>query len=149
MQSRSSGPSHPLQSAFGASSRIAGLVERARKLALIDDLLRRSLPEPLASHVTMANYRDGRLIFLADSTLWAARLRLHHDDLLQAARTTLGVDDVKIAVKVAAPVAAPTETRDFRPLSAAAAEHLRAAARSMTDPELRDLFHRLASHASS
>jgi hypothetical protein len=67
--------------------------------------------------------------------------------LLAAARAIgAPVDSVMVKVKPPStpPVAAPPSPK---PLSRASAQHLRAAARSLSDPELHDLFLKLASVA--
>ena len=125
------------------------LAERARALDALDGRLRRHLPEPLAGACRLADIRNGRLVFLASSATWAARLRLHQAVLLAEARAALGDTPVeRFAVKVAALPSVPPEPTRRKPLSATAADHLIAAAKTLRDPELRTLFLHLASLAS-
>jgi hypothetical protein len=129
--------------AFGP---IAALARKARELDALDRALRQTLPSPLREQVRFANLRDGRLIFLAPSPALAARLRLLQTQILATARA-VGTYASSVTVKVAPPL--PTEIVPDRskPLSHAAGSHLRAAAASTTDPELRELFLELASVA--
>jgi len=129
--------------AFGP---IASLARKARELDALDRALRQTLPSPLREQVRFANLQDGRLVFLAPTPALAARLRLLQTQILSTARA-IGTYASAITVKVAPPP--PTENAPDRskPLSPAAASHLRAAATSTTDPELRALFLELASFA--
>ena len=136
------------RSAFSAalSSVPDGLIERAMQLHALDRQLRQSLPEPLASHVKLGNLRDGRLVFLADAPAWKARLRLHADALLDAARAA-GIPASDITVKVATMLPVPPDEASPSPLSPTARETLRAAAATVQDEELRSCLLHLASMA--
>jgi hypothetical protein len=125
---------------------VASLARKARELDALDRALRQTLPSPLREQVRFANLHDGRLVFLAPSPALAARLRLLQTQILATARA-IGTYASSVTVKVAPQP--PTEIVPDRskPLSPAAASHLRAAATSTTDPELRELFLELASIA--
>src|SRR5690606_22366196 len=58
---------------------LAGLVERARWLAALDPMLRRSLPATLAGQCRLANVDENKLVFLVSSQIGRAKLRLHAD----------------------------------------------------------------------
>jgi hypothetical protein len=125
---------------------LAGLVARARELDALDRTLRGALPPQLANRCRLANVDGSRLVFLAHSPAVAARLRQLQAELFRHAAETTGQRFDKFTVKVAAvpavPPAAPLE-----PLSPAASAHLAETARLLADPEMRDLFLRLASLA--
>lgn len=132
---------------IGECSPVAALTARARALDALDHTLRQPLPDPLRHQCQLADIRAGRLVFLASSSVWAAKLRLHQATLLADARKITGQAIGKFAVKVAPlPSLSPEQTRR-KPLSPTAAEHLKAAARSVADPELRAVYLRLASLA--
>ncbi len=126
---------------------VAALVERSRMLEALDQKLRRPLPEPLRSQCRLADVKAGRIVFLANSSTWAAKLRLYQTALLAEARVALGPGVEKFAVKVAAASHVPPNPTQLKPLSHAAAAHLLAAANSVADPELQALYRRLASFA--
>lgn len=128
------------------SSDPSHLIERAMQLHAFDRQLRQSLPEPLASHVKLGNLRDGRLVFLVDAPVWNARLRLHADALLDAARAA-GIPASGITVKVATMQPVPRDAAPLSPLSPSARETLRAAAAATQDEELKSRLLRLASMA--
>lgn len=119
------------------------LTDRVRWLNALDRLLRQSLPPALASQCSLANVRNGRLVFLANSSALAARLRLHTADLLAAAASA-GVNAEALAVKVATMQPVPPDPTPRTPLSPAARDALRAAADAVSDPDLREQLLRLA-----
>jgi hypothetical protein len=120
------------------------LVERARWLDALDRQLRQSLPESLAQHCRLANVREDRLVFLVQTPIWKARLRLHSDALLSAAAAA-GLQVRSLTFKVATMHPVPPGEAPHKPLSPAARDALRAAAEATDDPQLR---HRLLSLAS-
>jgi hypothetical protein len=124
----------------------AALARKAGALEALDRALRQTLPLPLRDETRFANVRNGRLVFLATSPAWAARLRLMQTQILATANA-IGTNASAIAVKVVPQPPAPAQPPRSKPLSPAAAAHLRAAAASMTDPELQGLFLELASIA--
>jgi hypothetical protein len=126
----------------------ATLARKAGELDALDRALRQTLPTPLREQVRFAHLRNGRLVFLATSPAWASRLRLMQTQILATARA-IGTCASSVTVKVAPPLPAATLPDRSKPLSPAAAIHLRAAAASITDPELRVLFLELASIAET
>lgn len=123
------------------------LAARARVLDLLDGKLRHLLPETLARECRLADLRNGRLVFIATSSTWATRLRLHQTSLLDEARAATGGTIEYLAVKVAPLPPVPPEPTNSKPLSATAAKHLRSAAKTIQDPELQALYLKLASLA--
>lgn len=129
------------------SGPFVALAKGARKRDELDRQLRQALPVALRGQVRLADIKDGRLTFLAPTPAWASRLRLSQAHILAAARA-MGVPARSVSVKVTPPAAAPApEPPPRTPLSPTTASHLKAAARSLSDPELQDLFLALASVA--
>ncbi len=126
----------------------ASLAEKASALEALDRALRQTLPSPLRQQVRFANLRNDRLVFLASSPAWASRLRLMQTQILASARA-IGACASSVTVKVAPQPPAAIVPDQSKPLSPAAATHLRAAAASSTDPEWRELFLELASFAET
>ncbi len=124
------------------------LADRARALDALDERLRALMPAAVARETRLADVRNGRLVFLASSPTWASRIRLYQAALLAEARTALGGTVERFAVKVAPLPAVPPEPAKPKPLSAATARHLQAAAKTISDPEIRALYLKLASFAS-
>ena len=126
----------------------ATLAKKAGVLEALDRALRQTLPLPLREQVRFANLRNDRLVFLASSPAWATRLRLMQTQILAAAHA-IGTSASSVTVKVVPQPPVATEPDRSKPLSPAAATHLRAAAASISDPELRVLFLELASLAET
>jgi hypothetical protein len=126
----------------------ARLASKAAELDALDRALRQTLPTSLRNQVRFAQLRGDRLVFLASSPAWASRLRLMQAQLLATAHA-LGTRAGSVTVKVAPQPPVATEPDRSKPLSPAAAVHLKAAAASVTDPELRALFLELASLAET
>lgn len=127
---------------------VAVLAEKASKLEALDRALRQTLPPPLRDQVRFANLRDDRLVFLASSPAWASRLRMQQAQILAAARA-IGTQAGSVIVKVAPLPPPDPQPEQSKPLSVAAAAHLKAAANSIHDPELRAMFLDLASIAET
>lgn len=110
-------------------------VRRALWLDALDHLLRPHLPPSLAAHARLANVDGTRLVFLVDSPVWHARLRLAAPALLDAARS-VGLEVGEVAVRTTTrPWTAPARPRpNAVPMSAAASEGLRAALASLREP---------------
>jgi hypothetical protein len=134
---------------LGEVPAIVALSTRAKALDALDRTLRQMLPDPLRRQCCVAELRAGRLVFLANSPVWAAKLRLQQNALLAQARKVAGAPIEKFTVKVAPLPPVPPRQIRRKPLSQTAAEHLRAAAKSAADPELRAAYLRLASLAES
>jgi hypothetical protein len=131
----------------GESAPVAALLARARALDALDRQLRQPLPDALRRQCRLATVQAGRIVFLASSSTWAAKLRLHQNAIIAHARVTSGLPIEKFAVKVAPLPSVPPEPTRRKPLSKASAEHLRSVARSLVDPELQAVYLRLASLA--
>ena len=82
-------------------------VRRALWLDALDRQLRPLLPPGLAPHCRLANVSGSQLVFLVDSPVWRARLRLAEAELLDAARS-IGLDPTSVAIKsTTTPLAPP------------------------------------------
>ncbi|TCV93844.1 hypothetical protein EC912_10438 [Luteibacter rhizovicinus] len=127
---------------------VASLAKKARELDELDRKLRQTLPTPLRDQVRFADLRDGRLVFLAPSSAWAAKLRMYQAQILSSARA-LGAPAGSVTVKVAPLPPEEIIPDRHKPLSTSAARHLKAAAASLSDPVLKSLFLELASHAEN
>lgn len=141
-RSRNDGLRPPLD-----SPALAGLLDHARNLDALDKALRDTLPAALADRCRLANAPEARIVFLASSPSVAARLRLLQPQLLDTANRVTGRRFDALTVKVAPARPVPPDPEPRKPLSQAAAAHLGETAAFLTDPELRDLFLRLASLA--
>lgn len=133
---RASAPQAALDALLGDASG-GNPIRRALWLDKLDQRLRPLLPPPLAAHARLANVDGARLVFLVDSPVWHAKVRLAATGLLDAARS-LGLDVTQVVVKTTLqpPVAQaqPTAT----PISATANQAVRDALASLRETDAKD-----------
>ena len=80
---------------------LGDVIQRARDMGDLAQILQDSLPEPQRHAISAANIRaDGELVILASSSAWASRLRYEEDTLLAAARA-VGHSVSRCSVRVA------------------------------------------------
>jgi len=143
----SPGPKAALEALLSGTA--ADPIRRALWLDALDQRLRPCLPLPLAAHARLANVTGAKattgagmagvelvglkLVFLVDSPVWHARLRLATPELLEAARS-IGLDATEVVVRTRTQVPGPGSAtpRAPKPMSAAAREALDAALSSLT-----------------
>ncbi|WP_394003894.1 DUF721 domain-containing protein [Luteimonas sp. WGS1318] len=135
--SRIGTPTAALDAALVGAS--ADPIRRAIWLDALDRRLVPLLPPALAPHARLANVDGNRLVFLVDSPIWHARLRLSAEVLLDAARS-IGLDVSDIVVRTSTrPLRAPAADAGRPPVggapSAASREALQAVLASLRSPE--------------
>jgi hypothetical protein len=132
VRSPSSAPRPALEALLAGAS--GDPLRRALMLDALDLRLRPCLSPPLAAHARLANISGHKLVFLVDSPVWHARLRLAEPELLHAARS-LGLDVSTLVVRTAsAPLQAPGPAeRPVVPMSKAASDALQAALDSLRE----------------
>lgn len=131
--SRSSRPPREALEALFAGAN-ADPLRRALWLDALEQRLRPHLPPAIVAHARLANVDGGRLVFLVDSPVWRARLRLASAELLDAARS-VGLQCDAVVVKAATmPLQAGSPApRPPRPMSAATRQALEAALASLDE----------------
>ncbi|WP_165933934.1 DUF721 domain-containing protein [Stenotrophomonas sp. TEPEL] len=99
-------------------------LRRALWLDALDRQLRPQLPPPLRSRSRLANVDGEHLVFLVESPVWHAKLRLAEAQLLDAARS-IGLKATKVTVKTASPTPTRSPALDNRngPHAVSAATH--------------------------
>ncbi len=122
---------------------LKALREHIRIVAAMKSALWPFLPPSLRSHCELANFRDSTLWFVADSPVWAARLRHASPQILHAARHRCKIGGAKLRVR-AVPDSQVSSARTPKRLSKAAREHLSQAAATMDDEELARRLKELA-----
>lgn len=110
-------------------------IKRAMWLDALDRTLRPTLPGSLAAHARLANVDGAKLVYLVDSPLWNASLRLAAPALLEAARSH-GLDVRELRVRTTTqPLFPPARVETaIRPLSAYAPQGVRDALASLHVP---------------
>lgn len=126
----------------------AGLVDiatRARALAELDLQLRSALPPATAGQCRLLNVRDGALVMMARSPVFAARVRIAQGELLAKAKA-LGLEVSTVTTRVGGWELPAEESAPGKPLSAKAAAELEKTARELgEDDELAKALLSLAS----
>ncbi|PBS11731.1 hypothetical protein CMZ82_13165 [Lysobacteraceae bacterium NML93-0792] len=135
--SRLGTPTAALDAALEGAS--ADPIRRAIWLDALDRRLVPLLPPALAPHARLANVDRNRLVFLVDSPIWHARLRLSAEVLLDAARS-IGLDVSDIVIRTSTrPLRAPATEAGRPPIggapSATARETLQAVLASLRSPD--------------
>ena len=131
-------PREALDALFAGSH--ADPLRRALWLDTVERQLRPHLPPALAAHARFANVQDRKLVFVVDSPVWHARMRLASAELLDAARS-VGLECDEVVVRTTTAPLQPEAPAPRRPrqMSAAAREALQAALDSLdVDSEGRD-----------
>lgn len=110
-------------------------IRRAMWLDELDRRLSPLLPPPLAAHARLANVDGDRLVYLVDSPVWHARLRLAANELVDVARS-LGLDVTRLVVRTTRqlPGAGVQPGPVAVPMSATARKALRDALASLRGP---------------
>ncbi|MGN7724241.1 DciA family protein [Luteimonas sp. 22616] len=111
-------------------------IRRAMWLDELDRRLSPLLPPSLAAHARLANIDGDRLVYLVDSPIWHARLRLASNELIDAARS-LGLDVTRFVVRTTRqmPGAQAQPEPATLPVSATARAAVRDALASLRGPE--------------
>jgi hypothetical protein len=111
-------------------------LRRALWLDALDQRLRPHLPPSLVAHARLGNVNGAELVFIVDSPIWRARLRLAAPELLDAARRVgLAVSHVTVKTATHPLQVQPPTPRPPIPMSAAARDALQAALTSLEDPD--------------
>jgi hypothetical protein len=86
--------SAPVFADLTALPAVASLLERAQHFSRLGEQIKEALPTALRDHVRFAKLQNGQICFLADSSTWAAKLRLLSYVVITEAKR-LGFADVK------------------------------------------------------
>ena len=99
-------------------------LRRALWLDALDRQLRPQLPPPLRSRCRLANVDGEHLVFLVESPVWHAKLRLAERQLIDAARS-IGLKVTKVTIKtaLAPPPRSPAIDNRNGPHAVSAATH--------------------------
>jgi hypothetical protein len=109
-------------------------VRRAMWLDALEQQLRPCLPPALAPHCRLANVAGKRLVFIVDSPVWNARLRLAAPELINVAQSIgLAVTEVTAKTSLAPPMKPAQDP--VVPVSEASRKGLQAALDLLSAPD--------------
>ncbi len=121
------------------------LLAHGARVAKAHEALRNQLEASLREHCRVVNIKGDTVIMMADSPVWATRLRLQTGAMLEILRERGFAELRTLRIKVSpVNVARAAVPRHGPQLSQSAASTLRRAAQSMDDVELRAVLERLA-----
>lgn len=111
-------------------------VRRAMWLDALEQQLRPCLPPALAPHCRLANVAGKRLVFIVDSPVWHARLRLAAPELINAAQS-IGLTVTEVTAKTSLAPLHPVEPAQdpVAPVSEASRKGLQAALDLLSTPD--------------
>lgn len=111
-------------------------VRHALWLDAMEQLLRPCLPPALAAHCKLGNVTGGKLVFIVDSPVWHAKLRLAAPELINLARSVGFAATEVVAKTTTAPFQRPPPAGlAVKPMSEASRNALKAALASLDDPD--------------
>lgn len=119
-------------------------LDRVREIRHLDHSLKFLLPEPLRDHCWPAGISGRQLTLVTDSSTWATQLRYQQQQILKQINSDLGLKLNKLRVRISTRRIYHKKQWPPRRLSTHNAEMIRAGARSIPDPEVREALLRLA-----
>lgn len=132
-----------IRSVLSQDASLSDIAKRAKALEQLDVELRAVLPEATAAKCRVLNIRDGQLVVMARSPVFAARVRIAQAELLARA-TELGLQVSSVVTRVGGWDLPEDPAPVGRPLSEKAAAELEKTAAELGDGDplaqaLRDL----------
>ncbi len=146
----------PISSHIGSNSgQLARLGRHCRLLKQIDNRLARLLPDDMASHVLVANFRAGSLVLQTDSPAWQTRLRFQVPQLQQQLAEDGLLGDLREIRVTTRPQSTPTDrpqAPDSKPVKRQVSQKTAAVLRSLSqgdhlDPRLSRALEHIAALA--
>jgi len=143
MKDKPSGP-QSVTAALGLDPSLMDIATRAKALADLDVQLRNVLPAATAKQCHLLNVRDGNLVVMARSPVFAARVRLAQDKLMAKANA-LGLEVTRVVTRVGGWDLPIDDPPVGKPLSRKAAAELKKTAATLgKDDPLGDVLRKLA-----
>ena len=128
----------------GPGQRYSALVQQAQRWTRYNKLLQSVLDDSIRKHCQLGSVNKNRIVLLAESPAWAARIRLHSTTMRKQLRARTGNQDLLIVVKVRPIVPAePDTTLNPATLSQSAIQTIRRSANTISDETLRKALLRI------
>ncbi|MCP5215463.1 MAG: DUF721 domain-containing protein [Pseudomonadales bacterium] len=118
-------------------SALARLIDRAQKILSLQSKVSARIPKDCQAFCHFLSYRDGLLKLQADSATWATRLRFQQPQIMAQLKQLAEFHDIEqIRILVRPQYVKPNPKITAKPISPAAADHLRTIADTLDQPEL-------------
>ena len=126
---------------------VAELVTQARQLGHLSDIVQAMLEPSLADHCQLAHFDGSRMVLVADSPAWAARLRFSVNTLVsqlkQYSNKFHRLSKIEVTVRPQLPET-PQPVVVERTISVEAAQYIEESAQGIENAELKQALQRLA-----
>lgn len=125
------------------------LIKQAKRLHVLTQQLRQSLPPQCDGHYHVANIRRDTLVIITDSPVWTTRLRQLAPDIVKLVQQAgaRGIRHVNVVSRVNyQPPKRPPVPRIRRSLSQASRDIIDSSAESISDEGLKRALKKLARH---
>jgi len=139
---------------FGSGpTSLQNLEQKINKLKTLNKYAHAILGKEIASHVSIANLRDSTLVLIAESGVWATRLRYAMGELMPKFRQEAAfyyVANIEIIVRggeTTPPQKAPAESINFLSISKESAQILQNLANCIEEPSLKEQLNLIAMKA--
>ena len=139
-RARSKGPREIVKHLAAGHSRLSRIQQQAFAIGAIKVALWPAIPTPMQAHCDVANFRGQTLIIVANSPVWAARLRHISPQILHAARELCKIDAQKLLIRIEPKQAQRQNTRRPRTLPESSIKHLTEVAAGVEDEELKEIL---------
>ena len=121
------------------------ITEKRLLLDKLNAIILPLLPEVSRLHIKVTNYENQELVLIADSPVWAARLRTQHKAIICHLKTELNFPVNSIKIKFQQPIKAKNKPLIKPPnLTTESAKLIRQTANSIDDSELKKSLIRLS-----
>ncbi|MDH5484007.1 MAG: DUF721 domain-containing protein [Gammaproteobacteria bacterium] len=122
--------------------------QQALLLEKLTRLIHAALPANCKSHTQVAGIRENQLILVTDSPVWAAKLRLYTQNILQVMEEHGQLSINRIQIKQAQPKRIPEPVPvKTRHLQKASANMIKKTADGIDDPALQEALYKLANNS--
>lgn len=123
--------------------------EKSQLIEKLNAVILPLLPASCRAHITAANYDNKELTLIADSPVWAARLRTQHKAISNSLKATLSMPVTSIKIRFQQPVKHKAKpAKELPSLSPESSKLIRQTANSITDEALKASLLRLAKNTN-
>jgi hypothetical protein len=121
------------------------ILKKARLLAKLTKLIRACLPIDCQQHISVSGIENFQLILISDSPVWASKIRLYSQNMIQMLEENTNIRVSKVRIKQSQPkrvIEKPAPKA--RHLKSNTAEMIKQTADSISDADLQQALNHLA-----
>ncbi len=126
---------------------LAHLFKHSLDIIQLGDAIKNRIGAPLNKHFCVANFSPETLVILADSAVWATRLRFRTAEILRIARNCPGLKDLQtVRIRVNPLPVEDTNREEPAHMSPATSRLLKEVAENTNDPDIKAALLKLSGH---